>query len=134
MQKGNGNRKMAFLAFVTASMQGTGGLQDNHTSFDMDLAPIGIDNRCTGCILHQIEDFKGPLQESNTRAIKGFRGTRITNVTIGTILWRWNGDQWKHHKFVIPKLFHVPQGKFQLLSPQSIGCRPKRIESQCQKQ
>jgi hypothetical protein len=48
---------MAFLVFATVAMQGTGGLRDNRTSFDMDPAPIGIDNRCTRCILHQIEDF-----------------------------------------------------------------------------
>ena len=83
MQKGSSNRKLAFLAFAAVTMQGTGGLQDNQISFDTDSAPIGIDNRCTGCISHRIEDFEGPLQESN-RAIKGFGGTRTTNVKIGT--------------------------------------------------
>jgi hypothetical protein len=117
MQKGNGKKRMAFLAFATVAMQGTGGLKDNHTSFDTDSAPIGIDNRCTGCISHRIEDFEGPLQESN-RAIKGFGGTRTTNVKIGTIVWRWNDNQGKHHKFVIPKSFYVPQGNVRLLSPQ----------------
>jgi hypothetical protein len=117
MQKGNDKRKMAFLAFAVVAMQGTGGLKDNHTSFDTDSAPIGIDNRCTGCISHRIEDFEGPLQESN-RAIKGFGRTRTTNVKIGTIVWRWNDDQGKHHKFVIPKSFYVPQGNVRLLSPQ----------------
>jgi hypothetical protein len=111
------NERMPFLAFAKAAMQGTGGLKDNHTSFDKDSAPIGIDNRCTGCILHQIEDFEGPLQESN-RAIKGFGGTRTTNVKIGTIVWRWNDYQGKHHKFVIPKSFYVPQGNVRLLSSQ----------------
>jgi hypothetical protein len=117
MQKGNGKKRLAFLAFAAVAMQGTGGLKDNHTSFGTDLAPIGIDNRCTGCISHRIEDFEGPLQESN-RAIKGFGGTRTTNVKIGTIVWRWNDDQGKHHKFVIPKSFYVLQGNIQLLSPQ----------------
>jgi hypothetical protein len=67
--------------------------------------------------MHRIEDFEGPLQESN-RAIKGFRGTRTTKIKIGTIVWRWNNDQGKHHKFVIPKLLYVPQGNIGLLSHQ----------------
>jgi hypothetical protein len=131
-KKGNGRKIMAFLAFSAVAMQGTGGLNDNHTSFDTDLAPIGIDNRCTGCISHQIEGFEGPLQESN-RAIKGFGGTRTTNMKIGTIAQRWNDDQGKHNKFVIPTLFYVPHGNVRLLSPQHWG-RPKRIENQWQGQ
>jgi hypothetical protein len=47
------------------------------------------------------------LQESK-RAIKEFRGTRTKNVKIGTIMWRCNNDQGKHHKFVILKSFYVP--------------------------
>jgi hypothetical protein len=39
-------------------------------------------------------------------------------VKIGTKVWKWNNDQGKHHKFVIPKLFYAPHGKVCLLSPQ----------------
>jgi hypothetical protein len=70
--RGQSNRNVAFLAFAAAAMQANGGLHDNQMVFYTDSAPIGIDNRCTGCISHQTKDFKGPLQESN-RAIKGFR-------------------------------------------------------------
>jgi hypothetical protein len=42
----------------------------------------------------------------------------MTRVKIGTIVWRWNDDQGKHHKFVIPKSFYVPHGNVRLLSPQ----------------
>jgi hypothetical protein len=86
-------------------------------AFHMDLAPISIANRCTGCISYQIEDFEAPLQEGN-RAIKGFGGTRTRNIKIGTIIWRWNNDQGKQHKFVIPKSLYVPEGNICLLSPQ----------------
>jgi hypothetical protein len=41
MQSGNGNRKLAFLAFAAVAMQANGGLHDNQTSFNMDSAPIG---------------------------------------------------------------------------------------------
>jgi hypothetical protein len=115
--RGRSNRNVAFLAFAAVAMQANGGLNDNQTAFDTDSSPIGIDNRCTGCISHRIEDFEGPLQESN-RAIKGFGGSRTRNIKIGTIVWRWNDDQGKHHKFVIPKSFYVPEGNVRLLSPQ----------------
>ncbi len=114
---GRSNRNIAFLAFAAVAMQANGGLDDNQTAFDTDSAPIGIDNRCTGCISNRIEDFEGPLQKSN-RVIKGFGGTRTRNVMIGTIVWRWNDDQGKHHKFVIPKSFYVAEGNVRLLSPQ----------------
>ena len=85
--------------------------------FDTDSAPVGVDNRCTGCISHVAEDFVGPLQECQ-RTIKGFGGTRTTNVQIGTLRWQWQDDQGMTHTFLIPKSFYVPEGKCRLLSPQ----------------
>ena len=50
----------------------------NHYShsitMDSDSRTIGIDNRCTACILHTTEAFVGELVDS-TRRIKGFGGT-----------------------------------------------------------
>jgi hypothetical protein len=67
--------------------------------------------------LHQLEDFQGPLVDSN-RAIKGFGGTTTAKVKIGTITWKWLDNQGKTHTFLIPKLFYVPDGNVRLLSPQ----------------
>ena len=39
--------------------------------FDTDYKPIGIDNRCTACISHDIKDFVGKLHDSD-RTIRGF--------------------------------------------------------------
>ena len=86
-------------------------------SFDTDSGPIGIDNRCTGCISHKIEDFQGPLRDSG-RQIKGFGGTTTGNIKIGTIVWRWQDDQGRTQKFVIPNSFYSPDGGVRLLSPQ----------------
>ena len=83
--------------------------------FNTDSAPIGVDNRCTACISHAIEDFEGPLEECN-RAIKGFGGTRTEGVQIGTLKWKWLDDDGKTHTFLIPKSYYVPQGKVRLLS------------------
>ena len=33
----------------------------NKMVFDTDSAKVGIDNRCSACMSHAIEDFEGPL-------------------------------------------------------------------------
>ena len=86
--------------------------------FDTDSKPIGIDNRCSACISHEITDFIGPLKDSN-RIIKGFGGIRhSSNIMMGTLKWKWCDDQGKVHKHVIPNSYYVPKGKTRLLSPQ----------------
>ena len=52
------------------------------------------------------------------KTIKGFGGTRVTNVQRGTLLWRWQDDNGQVHKFTIPNSYYVPEGKVRLLSPQ----------------
>ena len=86
--------------------------------FDTDSKPIGIDNRCSACISHDIKDFIGPLKESD-RTIKGFGGIRHTSqIMVGTIKWKWSDDQGKVHKHIIPNSYYVPKGNCRLLSPQ----------------
>jgi hypothetical protein len=106
------------LVFAAVAMQASGTIsQQNKIHFDTDSEPIGIDNRCTGCISHRIEDFDGPLVNSN-RSIKGFGGSKTLNVKIGTISWKWLDDEGQSHKFVIPKSFYNPSGNVRLFSPQ----------------
>ena len=90
---------------------------ENVTRFDTDSAPVGIDNRCTGCISHVSQDFIGPLRDTN-RSIKGFGGTRTNGVKIGTLAWKWEDDEGVVHRFMIPNSFYVPTGQVRLLSPQ----------------
>ena len=49
---------------------------------------IGVDNRCSGCISHTVEDFVGPLKDCH-RVIKGFGGTKTTKVNKVTIKRSW---------------------------------------------
>ena len=86
-------------------------------TFDTDSIPIRVDNRCTRCISHQIEDFEGPLIDTG-RQIKGFGGSRISNVQMGTLIWKWQDNQGRIHKFKIAKSFYSPNGGVRLLSPQ----------------
>jgi len=103
-------RHIAIAALVAVAMKAEQTSQYNHSiSFDTDFGPIGVDNRCTGCISHRIEDFDGPLRESH-RSIKGFGGSRTTNIKIGTIAWQWDDANGKTHKFRIPNSFYVPGG------------------------
>jgi hypothetical protein len=118
LNNGSSNKRVIMIAFAAIAMQakGTFAHQDS-IHFDTDSEPIGIDNRCTGCISHKIKDFDGPLIES-TRAIKGFGRSRTSNVKIGTITWKWLDDEGMTHKFVIPKSFYVPTGNVRLMRPQ----------------
>jgi transposase InsO family protein len=110
-----------FVAFAALAMQAQGArAYENSLAFDTDSGPIGIDNRCTACISHRIEDFEGQLIDSN-RFIKGFGGARTTNVKMGTIRWKWLDDKGQEHKFLIPKSYYVPDGNVRLLSPQHWG-------------
>jgi hypothetical protein len=108
----------AYLVYCALAMQAnSANAYQNSIAFDTDSGPVGIDNRCTACISDRIEDFEGHLSDSN-RSIKGFGGTRTTNVKMGTIKWKWLDDEGKEHKFLIPKSYYVPDGKVRLLSPQ----------------
>jgi len=85
--------------------------------FDSDSTLVGIDNRCSACITHVRSDIPGEVIPC-TRVIKGFGGTRTTNIWQGTIHWSWDDDQGQTHKMVIPNGYYVPEGNVRLLSPQ----------------
>ena len=60
--------------------------------FDTDSSHIGVDNRCSACISHMAVDFEvGTLKPCN-RIVKGFGGSRVTDVKIGTLNWSWEDD------------------------------------------
>ena len=86
-------------------------------TFDTDAEHIGIDNRCSACISHEISDFIGNVTESK-RSIKGFGGSRVENIMKGTLLWKWEDDEGGIHQFKIPNSYYVPSGGMRLLSPQ----------------
>ena len=58
----------------------------NEWIFDNDSFSIDLDNRCSGCISHEVEDFVGPLKECH-RVIKVFVGTKNTDFKIVTTNW-----------------------------------------------
>ena len=87
------------------------------TVFDTDSNAIGIDNRCSACLSHDINDFVGPVTNTKRR-IKVFRGETLLNVYIGTIIWQWLDDEGLEHQFKISKSYYVPEGGYRLLSPQ----------------
>ena len=57
--------------------------QERIVRFDTDAKPIRVDNRCSACISPYIEDFIGPLEDTN-KTIKGFAGARTDNPKMGT--------------------------------------------------
>ena len=91
---------------------------ERQARFDTDSGSIGVDNRCSACISHLIEDFEpGSLRPCN-RVVKGFGGSRTTNIKTGTIIWSWEDDAGVVTQFKIPNSYYVPEGKVRLLSPQ----------------
>ena len=76
-----------------------------------------MDNRCSACISPYIEDFIGPLEDTN-KTIKGFAGARTDNPKRGTLRWQWADDLGKKHTFEIPNSYYVPSCELRLLSPQ----------------
>ena len=56
---------------------------DSSARWDSDSMAVGMDNRCSACISDKVEHFED-LRPCD-RIIKGFRGTRTTNVMIGTL-------------------------------------------------
>ena len=91
--------------------------QERIVKFDTDAKPIGVDNRCSVCISPCIEDFIGPLEDTN-KTIKGFAGARTNNPKIGTLRSQWSDDSGKIHTFEIPNSYYVPSCELRLLSPQ----------------
>jgi hypothetical protein len=62
----NKHKGRLLLAFAALAMQTKGANAcENNVAFDADSVPIGADNQCTACASHRIEDFQGPLVESN---------------------------------------------------------------------
>ena len=105
------------LAMVANQKGHTITKRQRNITFDTDSDSIGIDNRCSACISNVIDDFVGSVTESK-RTIKGFGGNRVTNLMMGTILWKWEDDDGKIHQFKIPNSYYVPSGGVRLLSPQ----------------
>ena len=87
MRKRRHHAKRSYIylcAYSVVALEAKANKRTNIARFDTDSAPVGIDNRCTGCISHVAEDFIGPLHDSG-KALKGFGGSRTQNVKVGTI-------------------------------------------------
>ena len=85
--------------------------------FDTDSAAVGIDNRASGCFSHVVTDFVGPLRDCH-RVVKGFAGSRTSNVKMGTLKWSWENDKGVATTHLIPNSYFSKVGGVRLLSPQ----------------
>ena len=90
----------------------------HNTKFDIDSKTIGIDNRCSACISHDIKDFiPNSIKRTNKQRV-GFGGVKHNNIEEGTIKWDIMDDNGQAETFIIRKSYHVPKGGVRLLSPQ----------------
>lgn len=107
LQKQGGIAKALFL-YAAIAMSASAAQTATTTRFDTDSGPIGVDNRCTACISHRIEDCVDVPQATN-RVIKGVGGAKLSNVMTGTIIWKWEDDLGQVHSHRIPGSFYAPQ-------------------------
>ena len=61
---------------------------------------------------------------SASMVIKGFGGSRMTNVKSGTLRWKWEDDLGVTNTFLIPNSYYIPDGHVRLLS-HNIGRKPR---------
>ena len=113
-----GGMSKALFVYAAIAMSAATPHPTTATRFDTDSGPVGIDNRCTACISHQIEDFSDVPQATN-RVIKGVGGAKLSNVMSGTIVWKWEDDNGQVHTHRIPGSYYAPQANVRLLSPQN---------------
>ena len=83
-------RVMAMSVLALSATNAYGELiHQNTVKFDTDSGRIRIDNRCSVCILHCIDDFEGPLHNVS-RAIKGFDGKHTHNIKPHILCRLWS--------------------------------------------
>jgi hypothetical protein len=110
-------RGTALAMTVLAMEANTTIATERKTQFETDSETIGIDNRCSGCISHVRDNFVGELRQTD-QVVKGFAGTKTTNVRVGMLRWSWEDELGRKHTFAIPNSYYVPDGRVRLLSPQ----------------
>ncbi len=89
----------------------------NLATFDTNSLDFGINNRCSTCISNVREHFIGDLVKSN-KVIKGYGGTKVHNVWLGTMQLKIVDDNGRVETFTIPNSYCAPDGDARLLSPQ----------------
>ena len=63
--KGCTNLYRSTISLSVVALAANTPVRTNNVQFNTDSAPVGINNRCTGCILYVPEDIVGDLQDSS---------------------------------------------------------------------
>ena len=79
-----------------------------------------------GMHIPQGDRFHWELVDCN-RTIKGFGGTRTTNIKMGTIKWSWLHDEVMVTTHRIPNSYYAPEIRVRLLSTQHLAQSSKDL-------
>ena len=111
----------------TAILAQQASIKSRYTNFilDSDSKALGIDNRATAFISGDIDDFEGPLIDSD-RVVKGFGGTKVKGVKQGTAVLRIEDDTGRVHRVRLRRSYYVPGSPDRLFSPQHFAQEMKR--------
>jgi hypothetical protein len=113
-----GHRLVAVAALLAHQAHNNTDSAPRIGAMDVDSRPLGIDNRASAFISTDIDDFDGPLTDTN-QSIKAFGGNRSPKIKIGTAKFRFEDDSGRLHTFKLPASYFVPGGGDErLFSPQ----------------
>ena len=115
--RGRPRRKGKLLTCHAVMVFSAAARSSNVVAFDTDSGEVGINNRASGCFSHVISDFVGPMRDCN-KVVKGFGGSRTSNVKMGTLKWSWDDDKGVKSTHLIPNSYYSKVGGVRLLSPQ----------------
>lgn len=102
---------LVYYAFATLN-----DVKDNKCQFDSDSKLFGIGNRATTSVSNDIEDFVGPLKETNG-TLKGIGGA-IKIDGIGTLQIKLADENGIIHNILLPGSLYVKKSPIRLLCPQ----------------
>ena len=86
-------------------------------AFDSDSQIIGVDNHASRCMSNKLLDFITELKPAKNNKVRG-AGGNIQIKGIGTLRWRIQDDEGKHHEIYIKNALYIPDLPISLLSPQ----------------
>ena len=109
------NFHSAYTVVNTASSKFSS--QPHSYAFDSDSQIIWVDNHASRCISDKISDFITELKPSKNNKFRG-AGGNIQIKGIGTLRWRIQDDEGKHHGIYIKNALYIPDLPISLLSPQ----------------
>ena len=90
--------------------------QPHSYAFDSDSQIIGVDNHASRCMPNKRSDFITEIKPAKNNKVRG-AGGNLQIKGIGTLRWRIQDDEGKHHEIYIKNALYITDLPISLLSP-----------------